>query len=778
MQMISRQADRFIVLAAGLFLSQIGDATVVRMDLAIGNQPEDPVYIELYDSETPSTVANFLNYIETPGGQRRYDGTFVHRSISNFVVQGGGYAYDSGLGEFSAASAPHIGTDAPIVNEFDAGRSNVRGTIAMAKLGGDPNSATSEWFFNLTDNSANLDVQNGGFTVFGRVVGTGMDTIDAIAALPPPAIEDNLSATVFSQLPLYNHTPGSVIANDNLVTLTRVVQSPYSIPVFITPAPLDFGLVALSTPATRQITLTNLGNDNLVIGLVGDTDAVGAPFSIVADGCSQQTLGAFASCELEIGFSPDAIGSVHETFNIPSSDVGNPDVSVVVSGIGASLTPVLELSPDGAIDFGSVALLDTQDREVTVTNMGGGTLEVGPVEISGAAAVDFSIADAGNTCSSAQLTIGETCRFVVRLGANTIGTKSALLTVNASPNGQSVALVLTGEGVVSGAELVLPASPVNLGDTRVDAPITRTIALGNQGIEDLIISSTTITGSNAGEFSVSEACTRVAPSNGSCQISVTFTPNGTGAKSAVIQLLSNDPQMPSAILEIVATASEDDDGVPDSVELAAPNQGDGNLDGVLDHMQAHVTSLTDINGRYVTIDAEAGTRLGGVAITGNPSPDNSPVAGNAAVAFPNGFISFIIRDVQVGGSTSVSIYLPSDGTAPNDYFKYGWAPGDIPNFSPQRWYPFSYNGVTGAEYFPDRVVLHFVDGGRGDSDLSANGIILDPGAPAIIDLSSGGGSSGGGCTLKRGAPHAFDYGLLLLVLVGLHVLRRRTVLQR
>ena len=48
----------------------------------------------------------------------------------------------------------------------------------MAKVGGDPDSATSQWFVNLSDNSGNLDNQNGGFTVFGQV--RDMATIDAI----------------------------------------------------------------------------------------------------------------------------------------------------------------------------------------------------------------------------------------------------------------------------------------------------------------------------------------------------------------------------------------------------------------------------------------------------------------------------------------------------------------------------------------------------------------------------------------------------------------------
>ena len=67
---------------------------------------------------------------------------------------------------------------APIKNEFK--ESNVRGTIAMAKLGGNPDSATCQFFINLVDNGGNLDNQNGGFTVFGKVT-EGMDVADKIA---------------------------------------------------------------------------------------------------------------------------------------------------------------------------------------------------------------------------------------------------------------------------------------------------------------------------------------------------------------------------------------------------------------------------------------------------------------------------------------------------------------------------------------------------------------------------------------------------------------------
>ena len=124
--------------------------TVVKFDTILGN-----AYVRLLDTDTPVTTANFLTYVN----EGSYNDTVFHRLVRGFVLQGGGYG---------ANTIPNHGQ---IVNEY--GRSNVRGTIAMAKVAGNPDSATSEFFFNLNDNSANLDNQNGGFTVFGYVVDGG-----------------------------------------------------------------------------------------------------------------------------------------------------------------------------------------------------------------------------------------------------------------------------------------------------------------------------------------------------------------------------------------------------------------------------------------------------------------------------------------------------------------------------------------------------------------------------------------------------------------------------
>ncbi|MBN1489212.1 MAG: peptidylprolyl isomerase [Phycisphaerae bacterium] len=126
------------------------------------------IILEVLVSEAPVTAANFLEYVDSGF----YDGTIFHRVIPGFVVQGGG---------FQPGLVTREGVRDPIINEFSPQRSNVRGTLAMAKRGDDPDSATSQFFFNLVDNSGNLDNQNGGFTVFARVV-AGMEVVDAMAA--------------------------------------------------------------------------------------------------------------------------------------------------------------------------------------------------------------------------------------------------------------------------------------------------------------------------------------------------------------------------------------------------------------------------------------------------------------------------------------------------------------------------------------------------------------------------------------------------------------------
>lgn len=186
-----------ILLCACLLLPMSSWAgSVVRVTTSVGE-----FQIELFDEVAPGTVTNFLNYVNSGA----YNGTVVHRLEPGFVIQGGWLTFDE-----IAQTFYDLEPGPAIQNEFSV--SNLRGTIAMAKRDGDPNSATSQWFINLGNNSF-LNSSNGGFTVFGRVMGSGMQVVDAIAALPAVTVVDGLSP-----FPLVNYTGGQ-LRNSHLVNV-------------------------------------------------------------------------------------------------------------------------------------------------------------------------------------------------------------------------------------------------------------------------------------------------------------------------------------------------------------------------------------------------------------------------------------------------------------------------------------------------------------------------------------------------------------------------------
>lgn len=209
-----RRSQQFLLSLASAFAFMFvlampthSHATTVRMQTALG-----AIDVVLFDSAAPLTVANFLNYMKSGA----YNSSFFHRSVPGFIIQGGGYTFDGALN-----TVVTIPKNAPVKNEFSASRSNLRGTIAMAKLGGDPNSATSEWFINLADNSANLDSQNGGFTVFGQVTASSMAVVDAVAALQRVYVNDT-----FSDLPLISVPTSGSIQKSNLAIVNAVTRLP------------------------------------------------------------------------------------------------------------------------------------------------------------------------------------------------------------------------------------------------------------------------------------------------------------------------------------------------------------------------------------------------------------------------------------------------------------------------------------------------------------------------------------------------------------------------
>ncbi|MDO9476143.1 MAG: peptidylprolyl isomerase [Pseudohongiella sp.] len=211
--------------------------------------------LELLQDSAPDTVSNFLGYVDRGDFSR----VVVHRSVTDFVIQGGQFRW---LGDCVSLIVGNCGpafvpVGPTVVNE--PGVSNLRGTVAMAKMDGFVNSATNQWFINLADNSANLDAQNGGFTVFARVLGNGISVADAINDLPLTFVSDSVT-----DMPVRDYgatATGPVEKNLVLMNVYRVQRFSESMHVF------DYGTGLLNTYVNGGETLGNVG---LVMQIVED----------------------------------------------------------------------------------------------------------------------------------------------------------------------------------------------------------------------------------------------------------------------------------------------------------------------------------------------------------------------------------------------------------------------------------------------------------------------------------------------------------------------------
>jgi cyclophilin family peptidyl-prolyl cis-trans isomerase len=169
-----------IIVGVGVYLYVTGQQTnIVRAQI---NTTQGVIQIELYSTKAPKTVSNFVSLVNS----HFYDDLVWHRIMKGFVIQTGDPTTKNGGGDNSTWG--NNGSNQSIPLEIDNSLHNYEGYIAMARTN-DPNSASSQFYINLVDNSASLDPNPSqnlqGYAVFGKVTSTsGMDVALAIGNLP------------------------------------------------------------------------------------------------------------------------------------------------------------------------------------------------------------------------------------------------------------------------------------------------------------------------------------------------------------------------------------------------------------------------------------------------------------------------------------------------------------------------------------------------------------------------------------------------------------------
>ncbi|HWE96859.1 MAG TPA: peptidylprolyl isomerase [Tepidisphaeraceae bacterium] len=387
--------------------------TTVLVQTVNGNIP-----MELFDTVTPLTVTNFLHYVDNG----LYNNTIIHRAPAGFVDQGGGYD----------TTGTHIFQGPAVTNEFHL--SNTIGTVAMAKLGSDPNSATSEWFINVADNAANLDNQNGGFTVFGQVLYNGLSVAEAINALPKSPTGGPGSLAGASDVPIENASGDT--SPSNLVVVSSVARVPS----------MTFNAVssntALVSPSLNGNTLSlnyGAGKSGIAYVTVSGTDLGGnvaqQTFRVVVPAAAGNTLPVTigAGGAKAVTFT-DPVS--HSTGTISLKGPGSAAVTFAGTGLtqAAGASGITVTGPSGDLNVESINVTgSTLGSTLVFTTKGGSQkVSVGDINVTGSlgALTGKGVDVAGDFTSS-----GPVKTILIdgaRNGTFTIGAGAAALSITAN----------------------------------------------------------------------------------------------------------------------------------------------------------------------------------------------------------------------------------------------------------------------------------------------------------------------------------------------------------
>lgn len=469
--------------------------------------------LELFEGAKPVTVANFLNYVRG----RRYSNTFFHRVTQPAtdgigVIQGGGYAFPG---------FAHIPTDAPIPNEFTTNgvRPNVRGTISMAKTS-DPNSATSEFFINTTDNPGLDNPQNsGGFTVFGQVINNTIGTADAVAALPQFPFN-----SPFGELPLRNYTQADFDQNrtpdaSHLVLVASAFVIPEatftvasSNPGLVTAA-VSNGILSLTTTpgapegtATITVTVTDGAEtvqDSFDVTVVPGIDVVigdGAAKALNytdADGTAGTVTVKGGQATVRVRGTGLAQTTDKKGVTVTGTNVVADRITIANAAGGGATVTFKAKGGDGLLDVGTVttdgAIKSLSGKQINLTqgltaNAGLGKVAVGGNFAGSLFAPSLAGATVGGALSGGTWTVtGNAGKIavgsVVSDWIGSIGGDVAGLTVNGDLAGELTARSiksLTVKGSMQGADIQL--TQAFAGATTSLGKLTVTGAMNNSAV--------------------------------------------------------------------------------------------------------------------------------------------------------------------------------------------------------------------------------------------------------------------------------------------------------
>lgn len=316
-----------------------------------------------------------------------------------------------------------------------------------------------------------------------------------------------------------------------------------------------------TNPNFLTVTLTNTGSDDLSISAVPQLTGTNAADFVIGSSstCRSATLPTLVpggTCTVIVEFTPNEPNPPETlsaqavvTLGDPSSQASE-SVSIPVSGTEVAVAPAVALSP-ASLNFNSENVGSvTSAQTILVTNDGSAPLAIASVSVAGTNAADFSETNTCPLSPVATLAAGANCTISVKFQPSASGQRDAAISITDNAGGSPQAISLTGIGTAISVNL----NPASLTFSAQDvgaASSPQSVTLQNTGSGPLTISSLSLTGANAADFSQKNNCpagpAATLAAGLSCTIDVTFDPAATGSRAASLTISDDAAPSPQSV---------------------------------------------------------------------------------------------------------------------------------------------------------------------------------------------------------------------------------------
>lgn len=378
---------------------------------------------------------------------------------------------------------------------------------------------------------AELNASASGLIFSTYLGGSHGDDIAGIA-LDPSANIQATGQAASTDFPVANAFQTTLGGSYGDAFVTKISLQPAASP---SPTSLTFGSQAVGTASSPQVvTLSSKGTAPLHITSV----SISGDFA-ETDNCAPG-VAAGSTCTLNVKFTPTATGTRTGTLMINNNASDSPQqVNLTGTGVGGPI-----LNPT-SFSFGNQNVGTTSSaKTIQLNNAGTSTLNISSITITGTDSADFAQT---NNCPNS-LAPGAQCNINVTFTPATIGTLTAALSVSDDALDSPQTASLTGSGISGATSVTLTPNKLSFGNQATGSTSTpQTTVLKNTGSSILVISSIAIAGPNPGDFAQTNDCGNTVAVGAGCTFSVTFTPLGSGNRSATLNITDNAGGSPQKV---------------------------------------------------------------------------------------------------------------------------------------------------------------------------------------------------------------------------------------